>query len=213
MNKEMDEKEILDDTKVCRLLQSSYDYNYLVQIIIGAGNTDTDFDRHHKRYNIAIGGNVSDAGDAKGLVAFPFYVPSAPFDQMIDLLGDRVGMIAIDYSVCCTLDPMYIIGLMRRLNKNAVLYIPFRNIRVIFSYNFEDIMAHKERNRRIISMTVKQFIKNGIVMEMFDDNMNRRYPIEKIDILQNGVDLTNHMSYAIFSFAKSESTDIVIHNR
>lgn len=207
MNNKMDKKE-MDMMKMCRLLQSSYDYNYRVQIIIGAGNTDTDFDRHHLRYNIAIGGNVSNEGDAKGLYAFSFYVPSDPFDQMIDILGDRIGMITIDYSVCCELDAHYIVGLMNRLNRNAVIYIPYRNIRTIFNNNFEDMMANKERNKRIIDLTIKRFVKNGIIMEMCDDNMDQRYPIEKRGILCNGMDIINYMSYAIFSFTKPESSDI-----
>ena len=53
----------LETTKLLTILQSSFTDNYLISIIIGAGNTDSDLIRHQPRYNIALGGICLETND------------------------------------------------------------------------------------------------------------------------------------------------------
>ncbi len=193
----IDEKETF---KLCKLLQLSYDYNHLLSVIIGAGNTNSDYSRHHKLYNIALGGECSDDGDASGLYAFPYYVPSEQFNQIINIIGDRIGMIAIDWSVCCEFSIQQIVSLMKQLNKKIVMYIPYRNIKTVFNRYMDDVIKYKEKNAKEIELTLKHTQKSNIIMEFFNDNSDKKYPIKERDIHDNGIDIIYKISYAKFYF-------------
>ena len=189
----------LETTKVLTILQSSFTDNYLISIIIGAGNTESDLIRHQPRYNIALGGICLEKNDETGLYGFPYYYPSNQFSQIIDILNDQIGLIAVDWSVCCNLSFLDIKTLLDKINSSGSIYIPLRNIKTVFGQYLDDILNSsaiiKESNMNIIN---KMLSNTKINMEIKMNNSELLYPINKY----NFTDLEDRIygiSYARFT--------------
>ena len=193
-----------DRLKAITLLQHSYDDNYLISIIIGAGNTSHDFIRHGRRYNVTFGGVCSEEFNVKGVYCYPYFVPSKQFDLIINIIGERVGLIAIDWSVCCELKIHDIVLLMSKLNRDCELYFPYRNILDQTGSNFNDIIKGLSIKNQftIDKMKVIENILNtyNINMELFHDNHDLKYPIAPYGAIDDENDLIRSIDYAKFSF-------------
>jgi len=189
----------LETTKVLTILQSSFTDNYLISIIIGAGNTDSDLIRHQPRYNIAFGGICLETNDETGLYGFSYYYPSNQFSQTIDILGDQIGLIAVDWSVCCDLSFIDIKTLLDKINSSGSIYIPLRNIKTVFGQYLDDILNRsteiKELNMKIIN---KMLTNSKINMEIMMNNSELLYPINKYNLTDPG-DRIYDISYAKFT--------------
>jgi hypothetical protein len=189
----------LETAKVLTILQSSFTDNYLISIIIGAGNTDSDLIRHQPRYNIAFGGICLEINDDKGLFGFPYYYPSNQFSQTIDILGDQIGIIAVDWSVCCDLSFLEIKTLLNKINSSGSIYIPLRNIKTVFGQYLDDILNSsaiiKESNMKIIN---KMLSNSKINMEIKMNNSELLYPINKYNATDSE-DRICDISYAKFT--------------
>ena len=189
----------LETTKLLTILQSSFTDNYLISIIIGAGNTDSDLIRHQPRYNIALGGICLETNDETGLYGFPYYYPSNQFSQTIDILNDQIGLIAVDWSVCCNLSFLDIKTLLDKINSSGSIYIPLRNIKTVFGQYLDDILNSsaiiKESNMNIIN---KMLSNTKINMEIKMNNSELLYPINKYN-LTDPEDRIYKISYAKFT--------------
>lgn len=189
----------IEITKIITILESSFNDNFLVSIIIGSGNINSDLERHLDKYNIAFGGLCSETGDKKGLYGFPYYYPSNQFNQTINILGNKINLITIDWSVCCDLKFNEIISLVYKINENGSIYIPLRNIKTVFDNYFDDILNKsadiKDSNIKIIN---KILLDSKINMEIKMNNSDLLYPINKYN-KNDPEDRIYNMSYAKFT--------------
>ena len=115
------------NVKIARIFNNYYTSNTLQSLIIGAGNTKTDYTRHHRRYNISIGGECNDFKE--DLIAFEMYTGTPEFQEFISNVGSIINFVAIDYSVCSQFYPtdlLFLLDKLLHLNHSLHLVMFFR---------------------------------------------------------------------------------------
>lgn len=181
--------------KIARLYNHYYTNNSL-SLIIGSGNTRTDYTRHRHKYNIAIGGECDDSKE--DLIAFAMYTGTEEFVDFIFNIGSMINLVAVDYSVCCEFSYDDLLFLMNCLSKEVVLYVPLRNIRVddiyldtIVSNSFSKNKLFSEKYRNIQNKFLEKLLSKFVVI-LYENNNDYSYPISKYE---NNMDIIKNISY------------------
>lgn len=169
-----------------------------LRVIIGAGNSNEhapDLERHCGRFNVAFSPEpVSSEGDAKGLLAFPYCVPSPEFDEFIDRFGHRITLLAIDVAVCAVIGVTNIMSWHDKLASGCVMYIPYPNLQILCVGIFADVKLRPD-NKVQTNKLEQRLQKKGYTVVFCDDNKDLSYPIAPRYAEYGGKNLVADISY------------------
>lgn len=187
------------DTKIAILYNNYYTYNTYLSLIIGSGNTKTDYTRHSRKYNIAIGGECDDTKE--DLIAFGMYTGTKEFNFFISNVGQLINFVAVDFSVCAEFSFMDLMFLLKNLQQDDIsVYMPLRNIKIndryldtIHSNAQSRNIEYSQRHQNIIDNFFDQFSKTEYKLTIHSDNNDLKYPIESYD--HNWDNMVKEMSY------------------
>lgn len=172
------------DPKIAKLYNNYYTFNTYLSLIIGSGNTKTDYTRHSRKYNIAIGGECDDTKE--DLIAFGMYTGTKEFNDFISNIGQLINFVAIDFSVCAEFSFADLISILKNLQQDDLsVYIPLRNIKIdnryldtIHNSTQSSNMEYAQRHQNIIDIFTEQFSSTEYKLALYNDNNDLKYPIE-----------------------------------